>query len=275
MLTITVTDDLDLSQYDPEQLVTARLVQKPYEDEEVRTIAGNVSSLKSAEEELRSKLTEEQRDRRDEHLAETAQHQASAVEFTIKDYFKSVNNINANLSKLLGDNHPAMKLAGSYTPPKALREAMKRSADGFAPKYTVPTGYKLVWPTPAPTEGLTQPEELEPENQPFEADPTEPDEESENLLEAISEDSRQVQVLETILDAAVTAKNTQEKHLELVEQQVGAADKRTRTSYVLTGISLGIAGLSLIFATVNLFKPSPVELPDGPVPVQIVEQQTD
>lgn len=71
MLTISVTDDLDLSQYDPEQLLTARL-QRPFllDDDEAETL--NVKLQQAAEEDLRSRLTNEQRQRRREFLAAQA-----------------------------------------------------------------------------------------------------------------------------------------------------------------------------------------------------------
>lgn len=71
MLTIKVTDDLELSQYDPEQLVTARL-QRPFllDDDEAEAL--HVQQQQDAEKHLLSLLTDEQQQRRRDYTAARA-----------------------------------------------------------------------------------------------------------------------------------------------------------------------------------------------------------
>lgn len=68
MLTITVTDDLDLTKYDPNDLVTARL-QTPFRlDDDTEAETFNLERQRQAEQDLQSLLTPEQRERRSEHI---------------------------------------------------------------------------------------------------------------------------------------------------------------------------------------------------------------
>lgn len=72
MLTITVTDDLDLSQYDPQQLVTARLQRPLILDDDEEAEARNVERQQAAEKELLGRLNDEQRQRRRDYFAARA-----------------------------------------------------------------------------------------------------------------------------------------------------------------------------------------------------------
>lgn len=86
MLTITVTDDLDLTKYDPNDLVTARL-QTPFrldDDSEAETF--DLELQRQAEQNLQSLLTPEQRERRSEYIKVRAR-----AEF--EQYKKMVDNM--------------------------------------------------------------------------------------------------------------------------------------------------------------------------------------
>lgn len=68
MLTITVTDDLDLTKYDPNDLVTARL-QTPFRlDDDAEAETFDLERQRQAEQDLQSLLTPEQRERRREYI---------------------------------------------------------------------------------------------------------------------------------------------------------------------------------------------------------------
>lgn len=293
MLEIDVTNpDLDWNDYTYEQLINARLIAPGTEnDTDDRTLLeADLQMVRDAEEELRRFLTPVERNRREAVQRERAARSISAA----REALKSMGSIRANIDVLQGKKFapkiaipkidfkvtPSTKIAAKYTPD--MSNVVKALTKQVSEQFNIPLNAK----GELASEDDEDAEKVEPvDTEPDEASPSEQTPQSisaEPVVELTDKERKELREAQAI---------AQSPELRVLVNQIStvtgslasskeADDLRARTNAKFTWASIIIAGLSLILAIttacITLLRPTPtVEFPSDPMPVQIVEQQTD
>ncbi|GAA1937309.1 hypothetical protein GCM10009689_17300 [Brevibacterium antiquum] len=290
MLEIDVTNpDLDWNDYTYEQLIKAKLLV-PRDEGETRS-AADFQLIKEKEDGLRQFLPPEESERRKEVQRERAARSLAAA----REALRSMSNIRSNIDVLQGTKltpklefkvAPSPKIAAKYTPDISkyapdMSNVMKALTKQISEQFNIPVDPRgELKPFGDESEPAKEGEVGEDESAPNKASgQLVPAEQGVDLTDEEREEVREINTIAqsrgvvTIIDYMEEVTNT------LVAQKE-AGDKQARFDRIGTKTSIGIAALSLILAIttacVTLFRPTPtVEFPDGPMPVQIVEQQSD
>lgn len=258
MLEVNISDPhLDWGAYDPEDLVTASLVQDPTVTEDGRTVHFALDLADEAEQALRERLNDEQVIRREEHIQRVV---GEAMKQFSRRLDKSYSNINANISKLAEEfNSSTLSDIKSNLPSQQELNAATRAATKAARKTMARHSRKLASSAAPPA--VEPPETNE---APITSDTT-TELVRDPMMVYIEKTTNGLEKLSTVA--------AEESALRKIE--VDKADKRTRIGYFVSGASLFLAALSLIFAIISALNPVTIKQPQDPFPVRVVDPAGD
>lgn len=233
-LTLDPTDpELDLTQYDPEDLVSAR-VEVPLTMVSMFS-AGPKAKRDKVESDILSLLNEDQKERRAANLAHWQRMSTLAAKELL-----------SLLKERKIDEEPWYSQAGNRTA-ESIDDHTGHAASGFSKEQLKEMGVKA--------------KHLKPYVQDFveEVDSDDAVLDKQQVLEEVA------RLLQMQIDIA-------EATAEKAEYRANEARTETRTAKCIAIVSAGIAGLSLIVASIALFHPATINQPAGdPVPVQIIQ----
>lgn len=175
---------------------------------------------------------------------------------------KSYSNINANIAELSEDfNHSALSEVKRNLPSSREIDAAKRAATKAAQRTMMRHSRKYSKSTPTPRASELSRESDE--------SPSSSTDQAEAVNEPMSVYiAKTTTALEELSAVAVD-------EAKLRRQEVEKADKRTRIGHIVSGSSLLLAALSLIFAIISALNPVTIRQPQQPIPVHVVDPVED